>query len=189
MEDKKIIDLYFNRSEQAITATSEKYGKMCRTIASRLLKNDEDAEECVNDTYLTLWNTIPPENPNPFMAYICKIVRNITLKKYRYNTAEKRNTFYDVSMDELEECLESINNIENEMNAKELSEIINEFLGRLKEKDRVIFVKRYWFCMDIAELADEMGLTKNYVNVHLHRVKEKLREYLIKEHLYEERIG
>ncbi len=91
MDDQKIIELFFKRGEEAIAATSEKYGKMCRSISDRILKNNEDVEECVNDTYLTLWDTIPPEEPNPFVAYICKIVRNLSLKRYRHNTVEKRN--------------------------------------------------------------------------------------------------
>lgn len=91
MDDQKIIELFFKRCEEAIAATSEKYGKMCRSISDRILKNNGDVEECVNDTYLTLWDTIPPEEPNPFVAYIFRIVRNLSLKRYRHNTADKRN--------------------------------------------------------------------------------------------------
>lgn len=98
MDDQMIIELFNKRSHEAITAVSDKYGSLCKSISKRILQNTQDAEECVNDAYLVLWNTIPPENPNPFAAYICRIVKNITLKKYRYNTAEKRNAHYDLSI-------------------------------------------------------------------------------------------
>ena len=98
MEDKQIIELYFNRSEQAIEETSSKYGKLTRSISYHIVRNEEDTEECVSDTYLALWNTIPPENPDPFVAYILRIARNIAIKKLRYNTADKRNNSYDINL-------------------------------------------------------------------------------------------
>ena len=101
MEDKQIIELYFNRSEQAIEETSSKYGKLTRSVSFRIVRNEEDTDECESDTYMALWNTIPPENPDPFAAYICRLARNISIKKLRYNTADKRNSFYDVSIGEL----------------------------------------------------------------------------------------
>lgn len=193
MDDQLIIELFKNRSEKAITETSAKYGKLCKSVSNNILKNEEDVDECVNDTYLTLWNRIPPEEPNPFVAYICKIVRNISLKKYRYNTAEKRNTFYDASLDELAECLTDEigieEQVENDWMAQELTEKLNAFLAKQKDVDRVIFVKRFWFCKEISEIADEMDLSTNYVNVHLHRTKEKLKRFLEKENYYEARIS
>lgn len=108
MEDSKIIELFFERSEQAIAELSYKYGGVCRKIAFNILNNLQDVEECVNDTYLEAWNSIPPQNPNPLVTYICKITRNIALKKYRYNTAKRRNGFYDISLSELEECIPSV---------------------------------------------------------------------------------
>lgn len=189
MNDQLIIELFFKRSEEAISATSDKYGKLCKTISEHILNNHEDAEECVNDTYLTLWNTIPPENPNPLVSYICKIVRNLSLKKYRYNTAEKRNSHYDISLDEVEECLIGAEHVGTELEEKELTNAINKFLKGIREVDRVMFVKRYWFCMEVPEIAEEMELSTNYVNVHLHRTREKLKKFLVKEHLYEKRIG
>ena len=101
MDDQLIIELFNERSEEAITAISDKYGELCKGISYRILMNRQDAEECVNDAYLVAWNTIPPESPNPLRAYICRVVRNITLKKYRYNTAQKRNSHYDTSLEEL----------------------------------------------------------------------------------------
>ena len=189
MDDQKIIELFLKRCEEAITATSEKYGKMSRSVSDRILKNNEDVEECVNDTYLTLWDTIPPEEPNPFVAYICKIVRNLSLKRYRHNTADKRNSYYDASLDEISECVAAGGEVDERITVRELTDKLNIFLGGLKEVDRVIFVKRYWFCMELPEIAEEMSLSTNYVNVHLHRTREKLKRYLVKENWYEERIS
>ena len=185
MEDKQIIELYFNRSEQAIEETSSKYGKLTRSISYHIVRNEEDTEECVSDTYLALWNTIPPENPDPFVAYILRIARNIAIKKLRYNTADKRNNSYDVSLGELEEVLTGTSDVQKEIEAKEIETVINSFLKDLKKTDRVIFVKRFWFNMTLDEISEETGYSKNYINVHLHRTKERLKAHLIKEGYYE----
>ena len=185
MEDKQIIELYFNRSEQAIEETSSKYGKLTRSVSYHIVRNEEDTEECVSDTYLALWNTIPPENPNPFVAYILRIARNIAIKKLRYNTADKRNNSYDVSLGELEEVLTGNSDVQKEIEAKEIETVINSFLKDLKKTDRVIFVKRFWFNMTLDEISEETGFSKNYINVHLHRTKERLKAHLIKEGYYE----
>lgn len=185
MDDQLIIQLFNERSEEAITAISDKYGELCKAISYRILKNKEDAEECVNDAYLVAWNTIPPKTPNPLCAYICRVVRNITLKKYRYNTAQKRNSYYDTSLEELEECITAFHSSEMMIEEKELTEAINHFLEGIKQTDRIIFVKRYWFNYEISEIAAEMNRSANYVNVHLHRTKQRLKQYLIKEKFYE----
>jgi len=185
MDDQLIIQLFNNRSEHAITAISYKYGTLCKGISYRILKNERDAEECVNDAYFAAWNTIPPENPDPLSAYLCRIVRNVTLKKYRYNIAEKRNNYYDTSLEEIEECLSAISSPETELDKQELTDRINRFLETRKEIDRVIFMKRYWFCYEISEIADDLDLKVNYVNVHLHRTKEKLKRFLKEEKSYE----
>ncbi|MBR6384198.1 MAG: sigma-70 family RNA polymerase sigma factor [Lachnospiraceae bacterium] len=185
MEDKQIIELYFNRSEQAIEETSSKYGKLTRSVSYRIVRNEEDTDECVSDTYMALWNTIPPENPDPFAAYICRLARNISVKKLRYNTADKRNSFYDVSIGELEEVLTANSDVQKEIEAKELQASINSFLKTLKKTDRVIFVKRFWFNMTLEEISEETGYSKNYINVHLHRTKERLKAHLTKEGYYE----
>ena len=185
MEDKQIIELYFNRSEQAIEETSSKYGKLTRSVSYRIVRNEEDTDECVSDTYMALWNTIPPENPDPFAAYICRLARNISVKKLRYNTADKRNSFYDVSIGELEEVLTANSDVQKEIEAKELQASINSFLKTLKKTDRVIFIKRFWFNMTLEEISEETGYSKNYINVHLHRTKERLKAHLTKEGYYE----
>jgi RNA polymerase sigma-70 factor (ECF subfamily) len=185
MEDKQIIELYFNRSEQAIEETSSKYGKLTRSVSYRIVRNEEDSDECVSDTYMALWNTIPPENPDPFAAYICRLARNISVKKLRYNTADKRNSFYDVSIGELEEVLTANSDVLKEIEAEELQASINSFLKTLKKTDRVIFVKRFWFNMTLEEISEDTGYSKNYINVHLHRTKERLKAHLTKEGYYE----
>lgn len=180
MDDQLIIELFMERSERAIEAVSEKYGKMCKAISTRILNNPEDVEECINDTFLTLWNTIPPQKPDPLSAYICKVLRNISLKKYRYNTAEKRNSYYDTSIEELVECLEGTDHIHEQLEEKEFAQELNRFLQGCKQVDRVIFVKKYCFFMETEEIAKEMHLSNNYVNVHLHRTRDKLKKYIQK---------
>ena len=178
LEDQFIIKLFFERSETAIAELAKKYGKLCKVISTNILKNNEDAEECVNDTYLAIWNAIPPEHPNPLQTYVCKITRNLSLKKYHSKIAGKRNNYYDIILDEIADCLESGGTIEEEILAKELAEEINLFLGTLKKKDRILFVLRYWYCFSPVEIADKMHMTANAVTVHLYRIREKLQRYL-----------
>lgn len=134
LEDSKIIELFFARSEQAIIELSKKYEMICKKIAKNILNNMLDAEECVNDAYLGMWNTIPPQNPNPLLAYVSRIVRNIAIAKYHSNTALKRNSFYDIALDELESCLASSSSVEDELTAKELTIMLNCFLDTLERK-------------------------------------------------------
>lgn len=127
LEDSKIIELFFARVEQAIVELSAKYGTVCNRIARNILKNDLDAEECVNDTYLAAWNSIPPQKPDPLRTYIFRIVRNIAIAKYHANTSEKRNSYYDVALEELENCLVASVTVEQEISANELSQKIDNF--------------------------------------------------------------
>jgi len=181
LEDQMIIQLFFERSEKAIESVSRKYENLCKSISYRIVRNEQDVEECLNDAYLAAWNTIPPQCPNPLSAYVCKLVRNISIKRYRRNTATKRNTYYDMALDEISECLIGRERTEESLDEKEITECINRFLDTLEQIDRVIFVKRYWFCNEIKEIANEVGESSNYVNVHLHRVKTKLRNHMITE--------
>ncbi len=181
LEDGKIIELFFAREEKAITEMSAKYGSICKSIARNILKNDLDAEECVNDAYLAAWNNIPPEKPNPLKTYIFRIVRNISIAKYHANTAVKRNSFYDVALDELEDCLTSFVTLEQEITAKELSEKIENFLDTLDKESRVMFVRRYWYSDSISDIAKLFRISNNNVSVKLSRIREKLKIYLQKE--------
>lgn len=178
MDDEKIIELFFNRSEQAIEEVDKKYGKTCHNISYNILHNKLDAEECVNDAYLGAWNAIPPARPNPLLTYLCKIVRNLSLKRHEFNTAIKRNSTYDVAMEELESCLSSPETVESEIALKELTHIIENFLDSLSTENRVIFLRRYWFSDTYSDIAARVGMTEKNVSVRLTRIREKLRNYL-----------
>lgn len=179
MVDEKIIELFFERSEQAIKEVDIKYGRVCHNISYNILHDRMDAEECVNDTYLGAWNAIPPAQPNPLLTYICKIVRNISLKIYYRKEAAKRNSTYDVAMEELEAYLSSPNTVEAEVEAKELARIIESFLDTLSVENRVIFLRRYWFSDTYSDIAQRVGLTEKNVSVRLTRTRSKMREYLL----------
>ncbi len=181
LEDSKIIELFFARVEQAIVELSAKYGTVCSRIAKNILKNDLDAEECVNDTYLAAWNTIPPEKPDPLKTYIFRIVRNISIAKYHTNTSIKRNSYYDVALEELDVCIAASVTVEQEITAKELSEQINRFLATLDEESQMLFVRRYWYSDDISDLAGRFHTSNNNVSVRLSRIRNKLKKYLQKE--------
>lgn len=181
MEDSKIIALFFSRSEQAIIELSAKYGKLCLHIANNILGNSQDAEECVNDAYWGAWNTIPPQKPNPLQAYICKIVRNIAITRYHANTAAKRNSHYDVALDELANSLFSSETPESLVHAKELSHLLDRFLVSLDTRSRVMFVRRYWYSDSVADIANAFHMRPNSVSVQLSRTRSKLKKYLLKE--------
>lgn len=181
MDDSKIIALFFARSEKAIDAISEKYGKLCQMIAVNILGNQQDAEECVNDSYLAAWNTIPPQKPNPLRTYLCKITRNIAVTRYHANTAQKRNTHYDIALDELEDCLHCADTAESQALARELSYLLDRFLLTLDKRTRVIFVRRYWYAEPVSQIAKDFGMRPNGVSVQLNRTRNKLRIFLIKE--------
>lgn len=181
LEDSKIIELFFARAEQAIVELSAKYGTVCSRIARNILKNDLDAEECVNDTYLAVWNTIPPQKPNPLRTYIFRIVRNISIAKYHANTSVKRNSYYDVALEELESCLAAFVTVEQEIAASELSRQIDRFLDTLDKESRVMFVRRYWYSDSISAIAEMFQISNHNVSVRLSRTRDKLKSHLKKE--------
>lgn len=181
MEDKEIIGLYLDRNEQAIAATSEKYGSYCKTISVNILKNDEDAEECVNDTYMKTWNAIPPQIPVIFSAFLGKIVRNISFNKYRHNNSQKRGgSEMPLILDELGEIVSGKESVEDEIDKKELLRAINGFLNSISEHKRGIFIRRYWYSDKLSDIAQRYGRSENSVSVELNRVRKNLREYLLK---------
>lgn len=179
MEDEKIIELFFDRSEQAITELDAKYGKFCRRLSHNILNDSRDTEECLSDAYLALWNAIPPERPTPLLTYLCKIVRNLSLKLYHRKTAAKRNSVYDIAMEELEDCLSAPDTVESEAEAKELSRLIESYLDTLSQENRVIFIRRYWFSDPYSEIAKQTGLTEKTVSVRLSRLRKQLKRYLM----------
>ena len=181
LEDSKIISLFFERSEQAIRELDCKYGPAVKKTAANILNNRLDVEECVNDTYLRTWNSIPPHAPNPLAGYVCKIARNLAVNRYHANNAEKRGGNYDLVLDEMQECIPSGVNIETEYEAKELSAAINRFLSTLDREDRFLFVRRYWYADSVSDLATETHGSANRISVRLFRLREKLRKSLVKE--------
>lgn len=178
MDEKQIINLLFARSENALTELSSKYGRLCTQLAANIVNDRQDAEECVNDTWLGVWNSIPPNNPESLISYVCRLTRNIAVKRYRHNTAAKRNSSYDVVLDELSECLASSQDVESEVNESLLTETIEGFLDSLKQIDRVLFIRRYYFSDSYAEIAAQCGLSEKNVSVKLTRLRNKLRNYL-----------
>ena len=183
MEDEMIIDLFFERSEQAISELSTKYGKLAQVICTNILKNGPDAEECVNDSLFTTWNSIPPEKPTSLRAFFLNVVRNKALDRYRFNTAARRNSNFEVAIEELETCLFSGADPVDECEADVLSDAIDRFLKTLKKKDRQMFVCRYYLSDSIQTIAQNMGLKESAVSLKLFRTRERLRKFLRKENL------
>lgn len=181
MEDKKIIELFFQRLEKAIQETDKKYGNLCRNISYRVLYSKRDSEEIVNDTWMVLWDNIPPKRPNNFKAFICRITKNLSLKKYEYNHAKKRKSEYEISLNELSDCIMAKNNVENDILQKELAEAINRFLESLPKEKRILFLKRYWFMKPIKELAKEYHISQKTASMRLARIRQQLKDYLQKE--------
>lgn len=179
IEDGKIIELFFRRSEQAIRELDEKYGKVCRKLSHNIVNNRQDAEECVNDAYLGAWNAIPPAKPSPLLTYICKIVRNISLKTYWRKEASKRRSTYTIAMEEIEACIADPNTVEIEIEVRELARIIESFLDTLTTENRVIFMRRYWFSDSCKDIAEFVGLTEKNISVRLTRIRQKMKSYLV----------
>ena len=177
MTDAEIIDLFFERSEQAITELAKKHGGAVSRIAYNILGNLRDTEECVNDTWLGTWNAIPPGRPSPLRSFVCRIARNLATKKYHANTAEKRDSQYDVALDELAECIPDRSNVEDTYGARELAAEINSFL------DKFVFMRRYWYSDSLTDISKMSGLSYKTVSVRLTRIKEKLKKHLMKEGL------
>jgi RNA polymerase sigma factor (sigma-70 family) len=180
MDDLSIIELYFARDEQAIKETDNKYGKLCHSIAYNILNNNEDSEECVNDTYIGVWNAIPPTRPNNFMAFLCKITRNISLKRIEAMARQKRSQATIVSLDELAEILpdESIGeNISND----NLTELISDFLRKEKADVRNVFIRKYYFFDSVGDISKRYSFTEDKVKSMLYHIRKKLKDYLIKE--------
>lgn len=178
MLDEEILDLFFARSEDAIIQLAEKYGKLCRQTSYNILGDNSDAEECVNDSYLGVWNAIPPARPENLLTYLLKIVKNISLNRYHKNHAKKRNSAFDVAVDELAEVLPSGETIESVLEANELTREIEAFLDSLNQENRVVFIRRYWFFDTYEQIAKRIGITEKNVSVRLSRMRIKLREHL-----------
>jgi len=184
MDDRKIIRLLWNRAEEALTLLARRFGQRLLNTARNILGSNQDAEETVNDTYLAVWNTIPPQKPNPLAAFVYKIGRNLALKRYRDNTAVKRNGSYDLSLEELEGCIPGPA-LEDTVDARELGRAIDAFLDTLSADNRNLFLRRYWFGDSVKDVARAFDLTQNTASVRLSRIRTQLKDYLIKEGYYE----
>jgi len=179
MDDAKIVQLYLARNEQAIPATAEKYGAYCASIAMNILGNYEDAEECVNDTYLNTWNAIPPHRPQMLSTFLGKIVRNLAFNRYKHNTADKRGGGeLPAVLDELADCVSGNEDVEQTYKRKELVAAINMFLSTLPAEKRSIFVCRYWYTDSVGDIAARYGMTRSAVSMMLKRLRAQLHNYL-----------
>ncbi len=174
--DTDIVDLYFARDERAITETERRYGHLCMKLSMDILNSRADAEECVNDTYLKTWNAIPPTRPQSLCAFICRIVRNLSLSRLREMKAARRNRELTVSLTELEACMP----VSDDMEARELSELLSAFLDTIPDRDRRLFIGRYWYTLRVKDLAAEWEMTPNAVTQSLAKTRDRLRAYLIK---------
>ena len=183
MEDAEIIELFFARSEDAISETALKYGKLCHSIAGNILGNTEDCEECVNDTYLALWNCIPPQRPSVLSAFISKITRNLSLKKLEYNLAKKRDSSLTHSLSKLEEIL-SDKSVSDKFDDEEIGKIISEFLRIEKPDSRNVFIRRYWYFDSISDIAKRYKFSESKVKSMLFNTRNRLKKHLIKEGVY-----
>lgn len=181
LSDREIVALLFARSEEAIAALESRFGRLCRRIAVNILHCEEDAEECVSDTYLAVWDSVPPKEPDPLMPYVGRIARNFALDRCRYNRAARRSSDGDVLLSEVEEIVSGGEDAEERVMQEALAAEISAFLRALKADDRHLFVRRYWYGDELAAIAAEMGMRAGSAAVRLHRIRERLREHLTKE--------
>ncbi|MDR2532742.1 MAG: sigma-70 family RNA polymerase sigma factor [Oscillospiraceae bacterium] len=184
MDDTMIIELYQNRSESAIAETASKYGSYCLAIATNILKNREDAEECVNDTYYKVWEAIPPEQPASFSSFIGRITRNTSLNKYKSRKRNKRfGNEFSLLLSELEDCIPSSKKVEEEAENLFTSESISRFLYSIDKESRVIFMRRYYYADSVKQVAERLVMSESKVKSNLFRTRNKLKAHLESEGL------
>jgi len=180
MEDSRIIDLYWDRDESAIPATSEKYGAYCTSIARNILKNEEDTEECVNDTYLNAWNSMPPQKPSVLSAFLGRITRNLSFNRYKLLHTQKRGGGeVPLVLSELSDCVSGRESVEQELDRKELLAEINTFLVGLSKEKRQMFVRRYWYAESVRDIAKRFDVSEGSATMTLKRVRKQLKDVLV----------
>ncbi|MEY8357152.1 sigma-70 family RNA polymerase sigma factor [Lachnospiraceae bacterium 54-53] len=185
MTDEKIIELYWSRDESALEESSRQYGRYCFSIAHNILKNKEDSDECVNDTWLKAWNAIPPQRPNKLSLFIGRITRNLAFDRFKAQKAQKRcGGEFMLVLEELDECIPSKNGVESAILDEDLNNIINSFLHMLPKRECSIFLARYWYSKPLAEIAQQFSVRENSVKASLFRSRKKLKAYLEKEGVY-----
>lgn len=182
MEDFEIVELYWDRNETAIAQTDRKYGGYCRKVAWNILFDREDCEECVNDTYLQTWNSIPPQRPERLSTYLGKLCRNISINLFEKRSAAKRGgTETDACIDEMAEVVGRSSDVEENLNLSVLTDSINKFLASCDKETRIIFVQRYWYMLSVKEIAKENRLSESKVKMSLLRTRDKLKDFLTEE--------
>lgn len=182
MQDSQIIDLYWDRNEQAITETQRSYGSYCHSIAFHILYDHDDADECVNDTWLRAWNAIPPQRPGKLALFLGTITRNLSLDRWKGKHAMKRGSGeMTLALDELAECVPDRNSTEDAVEAAELERLLNEFLHTLPEQECNVFLRRYWYVEEYRDIAKKYGMNLNTVRTTLFRTRAKLKSFLVKE--------
>lgn len=185
MDDRKILRLLLARAEEAIQAMANQFGRRLLATARNILGDRCDAEESVNDTYLAVWEAVPPKEPDPLSGFVYSTGRNLALKRLRHNTALLRDSSYDVSLEELENTIAGAS-LEDEFDARLLGRAIDRYLSGVKKDHRIVFLRRYWFGDSTKEIAEHFDLSENAVRTRLHRTRAGLRTYLIKEGLIHE---
>ena len=182
MEDSRIVDLYWARSEKAISETRNKYGRYCYSIAYNILHNNEDSEECVSETYLNAWNSMPEQRPDRLAAFLGRITRNLSLNRWERNTAQKRGSGQvALALDELQDCIPASDSTERIVDDRELTDLINGFLASISAEKRKIFMKRYWYFCSVRQIAAELSVSESKVKMSLLRSRNELKQLLEKE--------
>ena len=184
MDDRQIVSLFLERSEQAIEAVSQKYGKLCRHIAQGIVPIEADAEECVNDAYLALWNSIPPEEPVSLQAYLTRLVRNLAYDRCDYHGAQMRDSRLTCTLQELQEILPGGEDPEQVLESRLIRQTMNTFLHTLRKKDRYLFLRRYYYLDTCRQIARETGMTESAVSTRLGRLRRMLKVLLRKEGIF-----
>ena len=184
MDDAKIVSLYEARDEDAVKETQKKYGGLCRYIAEQILASREDAEECVNDAYVKAWNTIPPQKPESLGSYMGMLTRQLSINRYKQNRRQKRGGGQvAVVLEELQECIADKGDMPTADDIT-LHDALNRFLRALPERERMVFMRRYWYTDEVGKIAADYGMSESHVGVLLYRTRKKLKEYLEKEEIY-----
>lgn len=181
MDDSKIIEMLIHRNEQAIAEIRQKYEKLCFYTAGKILSQREDIEECVSEAYYAIWNSASAAEINNLRIYLCKIVKNFAVNRLEYNTAQKRSSDFALSLEELTDCIPDGSDIEDSINFSMLGAAVSRFLRTEKRISRNIFIRRYWYCDSLSEIAEMYNISEKNAAVQLHRTKKKLREFLKKE--------
>lgn len=181
MEDQRIVQLYWERNQEAITASDEKYGGLCRSLSRNIVGTEEDAEECVNDTWHRAWITMPPQRPDSLRAYLCRIVRNLSIDLWRSHNRQKRNYSLESLLGELEDCLPDATGPEQLTEERETAASIDRWLDTLSREDRVLFLRRYWYGDPVGQLAIRLNWTPNHMAQKLRRLRLSLKDHLEKE--------